>query len=73
MMVYCKDRSTKLPRKRKRQFVLKNNDSTVTPYYAPCHRELPSVLERRVSRGRWLTKKQDDDEQAAARILAEWL
>jgi hypothetical protein len=72
MMVYCKDRSRRLPRRKKRDFTPKK-ESTVRPYYAPCHRELPSVLERRASRGQWLTKKQDDDEQEAARILAEWL
>lgn len=66
MMVYCCDRSIRLPRRKKRAFVLKN--STVIkppPYRAPDHSEIKSVFMKRIERAL--------DNEAADRILAEML
>ena len=68
-LIYDCNRSSRLPRKKKREF--KEMSSTVTqPYRAPDHREIPSVLERRCSK-QWLTKEQDEDRELARKMLEE--
>lgn len=70
MIIYCRDRSIPLPRKRKQRFTPKQR-STVIPYRAEDHRAKPSVFERRCSNGVWVSRDRDADEQEAARILEE--
>lgn len=56
-MVYCRDRSMKLPRKAKRKPVI-NNTARIAPYRANDHRDKPSQLEQRCETGVWLTAKE---------------
>jgi len=72
MMVYCRDRSKHLPRKRKHSFVPKPS-TVINSYRANDHKDKPSVFERRCASGVWVSKQRDEDEQEAARILAEML
>lgn len=68
MLVYCRDRSMKLPRKKGRYIKRKapQTQRFAEPlevprgaYRAEDYRSLPSVLERRCNKGRWHNR--DDD------------
>lgn len=73
-LVYVGDRSVKLPRRKRRRFVPKNNSTVIAaPYRAADNSEIASVLERRCESGRWLTKQQDEDKLAADAILDEMI
>lgn len=71
MMVYCRDRSQKLPRKHKRVFKPATHVVRSSPHMGPSHKEKPSVFERRCVGGVWHTRDKDRDEQEALRILDE--
>lgn len=64
MMVYCKDRSTRLPRRKGRYIKRKppladGRNRTVTPF-RPVINNAPSVLERRCEGGKWRSKEDDE-------------
>lgn len=65
MIIRICNRSGSLPRKRRRK--QHNTTQPKAVYRADDHRELPSVLERRCSTGRW----QSTDDDAATMILNE--
>lgn len=58
MMVYCRNRSMRLPRKARRKVINNKASTVIAPYRASDHRELPSQLEKRSESGRWLTKEE---------------
>lgn len=59
MMVYCRDRSRKLPRKKKRSFHASViTRELVAPFRAPDHREITSQLEKRCESGVWLEREE---------------
>lgn len=68
MMVYCRNRSMRLPRKHR---ALKNTASPVIKPapYRPEQGVINSVMERRCADGKWLTKEEDWEKQEADALL----
>lgn len=73
MMVYCRDRSMKLPRKPGRFIKRKPPKATgknrLPEPFRPVINNLPSVLERRCDSGQWKSAEEDSDWY---RMLEEW-
>lgn len=63
MMVYCRDRSLALPRKKGRYIKRKppvKGYSDRRERYVPEQQQFPSVFMRRSAGGKWLSKDDDD-------------
>lgn len=74
MMIYCRNRSMRLPRKARRKVINNNSASVIIPpYRATQHADKPSQLEKRSESGRWLTKEEWEKASNDARSLQEAL
>lgn len=60
-MVYCCDKSMKLPRKRRRGKTVRSSLVKPVPYRATQHEDKPSLIDRHIVNGKWLSR----DEQEA--------